>query len=64
MREKHYEIELQKKDLQGQLQKNELNQKLNMIENEVSFTSIYTNELESIKNSEKIFKDKKNVPFP
>jgi len=32
-----------------------------MIENEVSFTSIYTNELESIKNSEKIFKDKKNV---
>jgi hypothetical protein len=32
-----------------------------MIENEVSFTSIYTNELESIKNSEKIFKDKKDI---
>jgi hypothetical protein len=34
-----------------------------MIENEVSFTSIYTNELETIKNSEKIFKDKKNVKY-
>lgn len=46
MREKHFEVELQKKELQGEIQKNELNQKLNMIENEVSFTSIYTNELE------------------
>lgn len=32
-----------------------------MIENEVSFTSIYTNELEQIQNQEKLFKDKKNV---
>jgi len=32
-----------------------------MIENEVSFTSIYTNELESLKKNELIFKDKKDV---
>lgn len=60
-REKHFEIELKKKDLQSQVQKNELTSKLSLIENEISMSQIYTNEMEEMKDNEEKFRVKKDV---
>ena len=40
-----------------------MNQKLSLIENEVSLGSIFNNELTQLKEKEKMFEERKNVLF-